>query len=103
MTETAILKLDKDYTISLGVNEWVEFEKISDKNALMDNIFANISMTTIVQLVYSCLKYCDECNYTIEECGSLLNWDNLKDVTKTLAELHAAGIPEAKKGAIKKK
>lgn len=103
MTETAILKLDKDYTISLGVNEWVEFEKLSGKNALMDNVFSRISMTTVLQLVYSCLKYCDECDLTIEECGNLLGYHNMKDIVKTLIELSEAGMPDVKKETIKKK
>ena len=47
MQETSILKLgDKEYSISLGMNEWVEFEKLSGKNALMDDIFTNMEVAS---------------------------------------------------------
>ena len=103
MQETAILKLDKDYTVSLGMREWVEFEKLSGKNALMDDIFTKISMTDVLMLVYSCLKYCKECDYTIEQCGELIGNHNLMEIAKTLMELSVAGRPDVKGGDSKKK
>ena len=103
MTETAILKLDKDYTVSLGMNEWVEFEKLSGKNALMDDIFTNISMTHVLMLVYSCLKYCKDCDLTMDQCGEFIGNHNLMDIAKTLMELSVAGRPDVKKEDTKKK
>ena len=103
MQETAILKLDKDYTVSLGMREWVEFEKLSGKNALMDDIFTKISMTDVLMLVYSCLKYSDGCNLTMDQCSALIGNDNLMDIARTLMELSVAGRPDVKGGDAKKK
>ena len=103
MQETAILKLDKEYTISLGMNEWVEFEKLSGVNALMDDIFKNISMTHLLQIVYSCLKYCEDCDYTIEKCGELIGAHNYLELIEVLMNLSVAGRPDAKKTDRKKK
>ena len=104
MTETSILKLgDKEYTISLGMNEWVEFEKLSGKNALMDDVFTNISMTDVLQLVYSCLKYSEGCKLTMDQCSSLIGNHNLMDISEILIKLSIAGRPDVKKGDSKKK
>ncbi len=103
MQPTAILKLDNDYTISLGMNEWVEFEKLSGKNALMDDIFTKISMTDVLWLVYSCLKYSEGCNLTMDQCSALIGNHNLMSIAKTLMELSVAGRPDSKGGDSKKK
>ncbi len=103
MQETAILKLDKEYTISLGINEWVEFEKVSGKNALLDDIFGGMSITTLLQLTYSCLKYCDDCDYTIAECAGLIGFHNMGEIIGTLSKLSVASAPKTKKGDTKKK
>ena len=104
MQETSILKLgDKEYSISLGMNEWVEFEKLSGKNALMDDIFTNISMSDILWIVYSCLKYSEGCNLTLNQCSDLIGNHNLMDIAKILMELSVAGRPDVNKTDTKKK
>ena len=104
MQETSTLKLgDKEYSISLGMNEWVEFEKLSGKNALMDDVFTNMSMTGVLCLVYSCLKYSEGCNLTMDQCSNLIGNHNLMDISKILMELSVAGMPSKKDDDAKKK
>lgn len=93
----------KERILQFDLGVMSDYEDLTGANALMENIFENISAKKLRALIFVVLKV-NEPEITIEECGKFVNAGNMADVIEGLSKAFKLGMAEPdKKKEVKEK
>ena len=99
MIESITIELGgKEREIKFDLGIMSDYEDLTGANALMENIFENISAKKLRALLFVVLKVNDP-EITIDECGKFVNAGNMAEVIESLSNAFKLGM----KGYDKKK
>lgn len=99
MIESVKINLgSKEREIKFDLGIMSDYEDLTGANALMENIFENISAKKLRALLFVVLKVNDP-EITIGECGKFVNAGNMTDVIEGLSKAFNLGMakPDKKK------
>lgn len=91
---------ERELKFDLGIMS--DYEDLTGANALMENIFQNISAKKLRALLFVVLKV-NESEITIDECGKLVNAGNMAYVIESLSNAFQLGMNDPGKKKVKEK
>ncbi len=87
----------KERELVFTLNALDEYEELTGRNALMENIFKNISAKETKALLFSALKQ-DDPEITIQDVGKMVSVSNFEEVLTALAKAYNGDTPDSKGG-----
>lgn len=92
----------KERSLVFTLNALDEYEELTGRNALQENIFQNISAKETKALLYAVIKQ-DDPDITIDDIGKMVSVSNFEEVLTALAKAYNVDTPDSKGGDKDKK
>lgn len=91
MVEIELGGKKRELMFDLGIMS--DYEDLTGDNAIMDNLFENLTAKKLMAMLFCILKVNDS-QITIDECGKMVNESNMANVILKLGEAWQGGKPK---------